>query len=860
MMARQMRSTNRCSGEGVRSGDAVTKLTTDANPNNRTAVNRGSSSVCTVLRPTQCSAQHTTIPIGSAKNPVCHVFGWATIAIAHTDTVVCTIQSARPIRRLYTIAGMSGKNRVHSSAVTAFRFHSGIFTAELCTSLNTTMWLVSRPSFRVKSLQKIKLPVADTDNSWKTKILDLQLGDCLNATDTVDKLVQRKWLVLTDRDTDTLTYELQLLGIQALQNNRKVHAMHHTTSVSETSIRTLIHKMRVTHDNLIKVQFNGMGAKTASEQTRDESVKIAAYSTMRAAYEKAFEELKTKSVISLRAKDETVATDISDFTSLADFIKYYDDPSDDNLAVNAAALQHLDPVLCGFSNTVDGIAATSRTNETMEGDVSHLANLIWHTTHAIADNNGINYILWVEQRTARGATTSFFMDMQAGNARSSTIQLQLSGQTLHMTRGSSTAAAARQLSRVDQMCSSTWTGNLDGDAYTIAFGPYPHVYEGRWYCEDRGTIFSSLSVQDKPSISHLFKTTSNATVNYIAVTPAKCIACSETSMDHKLKWTNIETKRLLPDVLYPASGYHFTQTQHTLDVKVLLTPDSYVITDAVPIDQHEMALTSSGSSLSIPTTDNHLRVWKCAGVQHDAQLPIIGMMGRKRRTDASEPTMKWSVGVRGSPFLTAMEVTLNVVHHGIPIHSLEFGGFHYGVLNADTGLQETSTALLSEESLKAARVINSKDVKHRKDLVGVLLPFEDSPFYAPAQVNVRGCDVYGMTTTCSIENHFTETPALLTAMAVVDMFLRQHTPPLTQEAITYLKKYEHMYTPTKREKLLAAHAYALGTAQATDKWHDEKVLSRLESQLRSLIAAWVTNIEPDAKKVDLALYKEFAKI
>jgi hypothetical protein len=696
----------------------------------------------------------------------------------------------------------------------------------------------------------------ETSTDWKDYKNEKRLGDFLIGGDTVAALTKRKWLTKSALDT----YEWTDVGVEKLYTNRKIHPMHYT-NVTNTRIRDLIHKMRVKHDNLIKVQFDGMGAKTATDQTRDESVKIAAYSTMRAEYEQKFRDfLQTHVVDYARKSDDRVKTRVNEYETLGDFLKFLDDPSDTHLAVNAAVLQHLDPVLCGFSNTIDGVAATSRTTETMNGDVAHLANLIWHTAHAVAVEDTGNYILWVKYTSSDNSSETQVVIMTQGKAK---FKKNLVNGELTLDRGELTVKyntgeqkkAKKQVPQLQQMCSSTWTATLSDASYVIAFGPYPYTADNRWYCEKSGVFTGEeLDPQRTDNASHLFKSQSA----YVAITSDYCLE-KLSGVAHKFLWDKNSSKRMLPDVLYLSSGYNFTQTLHTLNVRVLLTPTSYVFPDAVPIDHDDIVFTKSGASLAIPSTDTHVRVWKNAKVQHDVQLPIIGMMGHKRKRDTEEPEMKWSVGVRGSPFLTAMEVTLNVIHNGIPLSNLEFGGFHYGVLNADTGLQETSTALLPERSLHD--VIRAQKAEHIKRLGDVVMPNEESPFYMPARVNVRGCDVYGMTTTCCIANFFTKTPALHAAESVIGTFLRKHTPPLTAAAIDFMYANKRMCpSPTEREKLLAAHAYALGTAQATDKWHDEKVLSRLESRLRILISAWVLSAEAinSASTTPIEFYENLA--
>ena len=731
------------------------------------------------------------------------------------------------------------------------------------------MWLVSTAPHKVDYDSVIAIGTGTPSNDFKTEINRLGLAGCLSKTDTIDILVERNWVKpIRTSAVGSEDYKWTKDGIVGLQCIRKIHPMQQH-GVTASSIRDKIHKLRVEHDNVIAVQFTGMAAKSAVGREREESITLAAYSTLRAGYEAAFKNLKSTHRLYKDKNPAPVQTPVNSFESLSDFLEFDGGVEETTLATTAASLQHLDPILCGFSSVIEGVAATSRTDDTMEGDRDHLERLIWHTAHAVGTSGKDQSYIMCVTITPTIPTTPTHSTVKYIQINNTAAEVEHDGQKVYLTLES--AANIQRIKLKYKPAGGTETGangqhsGTEGtvDMYSeiwgftwaeasctvkVAFGPVPEAARaGGWYYDN---VYDSATGTDVlvDNMGYLFKSASNS--RYCIVDPTKILdACSTKQTgpvkNHMFAWTQPGpwTKRMLDCVLYPASGHAFISEKGSMNVKALLTPEALVIKDTVPIGHDELTYTAYAT----PDTEiDYVDVWRNSSVPYDANLPIVGMMSmRKKRKRTSKgtsgpPTMTWSVGVRGSPFLTAMEVVLNMVHYGFALTDLRFGGFHYGVLCANTGLQETSTARVRFDGQSDA--LN----KALEGCTRVTEATKGSPMYAPARVNVRGCDVYGMSTTCCIKDYYEKTPEYDAAELVLNTFLQKHTPPITSEGIKYMTStppLKNMGNTTWDTKMRAAHAYALGTDQATDRWHDEKVLSRLEYRLQSIVSAWFTGVQ-----------------
>ena len=308
--------------------------------------------------------------------------------------------------------------------------------------------------------------------------------------------------------------------------------------------------------------------------------------------------------------------------------------------------------------------------------------------------------------------------------------------------------------------------------------------------------------------------------------------------------------RLFPNLFYAPfaarlvsdyAGEPGEEDTHELPKLPLFQPDAWCFRDAAPKPIADIDKTIFVQKLreSCPQDAEALqtgfvKVTRVRGAELDPSLDTMGMMQYvhpKRLSEEggfSDGKFQWAVGVRGSPFMTAFEVAVHAVHHKLTVEQLQFNGFHYGDLCASTGRQETSTAWVPD-----ATCLNHE--KTTNDNIKGLT----SAMFKRIVINVRGCELYGKTTTCATANRYKLTLAYFAA--------NQHLQSVAHDLGVTAQEWDGMVKIRNDEaksgstfnyKLNVAHAYMASTATATEKWHDGRVLPILKDRVVSLVRRW----------------------
>ena len=205
---------------------------------------------------------------------------------------------------------------------------------------------------------------------------------------------------------------------------------------------------------------------------------------------------------------------------------------------------------------------------------------------------------------------------------------------------------------------------------------------------------------------------------------------------------------------------------------------------------------------------------------------VLARLARPRRWPTAK--LRWAVGVRGSPLLTAIEVALAYAHNQLAVHQLTFAGWHYGALCADSGRQETSSAWVNKDLLTL----------HNKSPDGFNVSDYTKGLYKAVYVNVRGCETYGVTTVCAAAKHFQTTPAYTNALTQLRMTALHSCRVTDAKWEMGLKDDKEGGGTSFAYKINTAHAFLQSTATATEKWHDKRVLFELQTRLLWVVSAW----------------------
>lgn len=657
----------------------------------------------------------------------------------------------------------------------------------------------------------------------------------------------------------------------ANDGKQRVVVPQDTLVASAQSLRATVHSLRVSHDRQIAARFSGVGAKSVSERAKETNIKEAAFATMKAQYNDAFYKL-------LAAEDTEVyvncKSEDSNRTKLEEYDRPLEDvlgitayPEDGDVALTAAQMQHVDPVLCGHSSVAEATAATDHTCASMLEDCIHLQRLIWHVLHGI-DPNPEHIIVRFSNSLLSyfGVSTNYVVLYKSGQHK----YMAYEDKKWEFNAANNTVynGIKKELyTRNTNHPSKFGTGYKSSNGYSVSVWPAPHVT-----FNDNGD---------------------------------PCFTVGNTST--KITTVTVTPNGFVNNALYMPWAANVAARKTFVDLDVF-RPDAFGFDDAIPVSVDDIDNTDFCLELSkgCPTDDedfarNFVHLTKLRGAELDPAVQTVGMMQstnprkRKRietaeyiaklktayshlksklsgladfsgtittreieqsRTQLTElrensttadttkkhivtalirladleikpEKLRWSVGVRGSPLLTALEVALAYTHNQLEVQHLTFAGWHYGALCADSGRQETSSAWIARSLLTNNQIDKPKSVDdYAKGL------------YKPVCVNIRGCETYGVTTVCAAAGLFVKTAAYdnaltqlrLTALNVNDVDANKWQDALTNNPDGGGTSFAY--------KLNTAHAFLQSTATATEKWHDKRVLYELQTRLHWVVSAW----------------------
>jgi hypothetical protein len=206
----------------------------------------------------------------------------------------------------------------------------------------------------------------------------------------------------------------------------------------------------------------------------------------------------------------------------------------------------------------------------------------------------------------------------------------------------------------------------------------------------------------------------------------------------------------------------------------------------------------------------------------------------------------WAIGVRGSPFLEAVEHWVRELCSSRGLHPLEFLGYHFGVLCQDSdNMQETSTAWVRKTLLPEMPTCPEHYPEISKKL--------HKDLFATQKVCVRGCNRYAITTVCEIPARLCSTIALDSAVEFLLLQLCQNgcefMENLNERARTagaikkaVVKAMWNLGATSAETKLNMAHSMLSNSSDATETWTDKGTFSHIQERFDTIIRTWAQDI------------------
>ena len=206
----------------------------------------------------------------------------------------------------------------------------------------------------------------------------------------------------------------------------------------------------------------------------------------------------------------------------------------------------------------------------------------------------------------------------------------------------------------------------------------------------------------------------------------------------------------------------------------------------------------------------------------------------------------WAIGVRGSPFLEAVEHWVRELCGSHGLQSLDFLGYHFGVLCQDSdNMQETSTAWVQKSLLPEMPDYPEHYPEISKKL--------HKDLFATQKVCVRGCNRYAVTTVCEIPARLCQTAELDSAVEFLLLQLCQNGCEFMQELDSRIstassdrkavaKEMWNLGATSAETKLNMAHSMLSNSSDATETWTDKGTFSHIQERFDTIIRTWAQDI------------------